>query len=91
MNTIVLNYADFTNAEDVSNLCRANTVVLDFKLYDIPTTMRRNIKTCADLGVSAVTIADDTGNCIGIAEAKKVGKEYGIRIIVGDIPTSERC
>ena len=87
---VVLNYADFTNKEDISDLCRANTVIFDFKLYDIPKTMRRNVKTCANLGANAVTVADDAGNCMGIAEAKKAGDEYGIRIIVGDIQGQDR-
>lgn len=82
---VVLNYADFTNQEDISNLCRTDTVICDFKLYDIPATMRRNVKTCAELGASAVTVSDHAYNRDGIIEAKKAGEEFGIRIIVGDI------
>ena len=83
---IVLNYSDWTNHDDIAELCKSNTVICDFKLYDIPKTMRRNIKTLAELGVSAVTVADDMLNFLGIAESQKAGKEYGITIIVGDIP-----
>ena len=82
---IVINYADFTNVQDISNLCKTDTVIFDFKLYDIPNTMRRNIKSLAELGGHAVTIADDPLNCTGITEAKQAGKEYGIKIIVGSL------
>ena len=82
---LVLNYSDFTGFTDISELCKTNTVVCDFKLYDIPATMRRNVKSCAEMGASAVTIADHWGNGPGIIEAKKAGKEYGIEIIVGCI------
>ena len=82
---IVLNYADFTSNADISALCKTNKVVFDFKLYDIPATMRRNIKTLAELGGHAVTIADHPLNCMGITEAKQAGKEYGIEIIVGRV------
>ena len=40
---IVINYSNYTNLQEVSDLCKTDTVVFDFKLYDIPSTMRRNI------------------------------------------------
>ena len=83
---LVLNYSDYyTNMRDISALCKTNKVVFDFKLYDIPATMRRNIKTLAKLGGHAVTVSDDALNYPGIAEAKQAGKEYGIEIIVGRV------
>ena len=81
----ILNYADFTNKEDIYSLCQSTQVICDFKLYDIPATMRRNVKTCAELGVSAVTVSNHKGNSEGIIEAQKAGKEYGIKIIVGNV------
>ena len=57
-------------------------ILLDFKLYDIPETMRRNIKTCAKLGAAAVTVADHPLNCDGIEAALEAGMEYGIEIII---------
>lgn len=81
---VVLTYSDFFDVEDIASLCRDNNVVLDFKLYDIPATMRRNIRTCANIGASTVTVADCPLNCPGISEAHKAGNEYGIKIIVGD-------
>lgn len=82
---IKINYADFTNSTDIANLCKTDHVVFDFKLFDIPATMRRNVKTCAELGGRAVTVANNPLNCDGITEAQKAGEEYGIQIIVGDI------
>ena len=82
---IVINYSDFTNAPDISALCKTNKVIFDFKFYDIPSTMRRNIKKCAELGGHAVTIADDPLNCMGIDEALQAGKDFGIEIIVGRV------
>ena len=86
---IVLNYTDFINAKDISNLCKANIVIFDFKLYDIPNTMRRNVKTCAQLGAEAVTVADHPLNHDGITEALQAGKKYGIEIIVGEVNSKE--
>ena len=82
---IVINYADFTNIPEMFDLCKTDTVVFDFKLYDIPATMRRNIKTLAELGGHAVTISDDALNYPGIAEAKQAGLDFGIEIIVGSL------
>ena len=82
---LILNYADFTDYADISELCKTNAVIFDFKLYDIPATMRRNIKTLAEFGGHAVTIANDPLNYLGITEAKQAGREYGIEIIVGCI------
>ena len=83
---LVLNYSDYyTNMRDISDLCKTDKVVFDFKLFDIPNTMRRNIKTLANLGGHAVTVADDPLNYPGIDEAKRAGKEYGIEIIVGRV------
>ena len=82
---IVINYADFTNLQEMSDLCKTDTVVFDFKLYDIPATMRRNIKTLAELGGHAVTVADDPLNYLGIAEAKQAGLDFGIEIIIGSL------
>ena len=85
MKTVVLNYADFTIIPDMTEFCKANTVIFDLKLYDIPHTMRRDIKKCAELGGYAVTVADHPGNYPGMVESKKAGEEYGIKIIVGDV------
>ena len=41
---IVINYADYTNLQGMSALCKTNKVVFDFKLFDIPNTMRLNIR-----------------------------------------------
>ena len=82
---LVLNYSDFMDRRDISDLCKKNTVVFDFKLWDIPTTMRRNVKTCAELGGHSVTVADHPLNHDGITEALQAGKKYGIEIIVGNI------
>ena len=82
---LVINYSDFTEPQDMSELCKNNKVIFDLKLYDIPKTMRRNIKTCADFGGYAVTIADDELNYNGIAEAMICGEEYGIGIILGSV------
>ena len=87
---LVLNYSDFMDRRDISDLCKKNTVVFDFKLWDIPTTMRRNVKTCAELGGHAVTVADHPLNHDGITEALQAGKKYGIEIIVGSIDRMDR-
>ena len=76
----VLNYSDLT---DISKQCESGDVVLDLKLFDIPSTMRRNIKKCAELGAVAVTVAENVLNYEGILVALKSGKEYGIEIIIG--------
>ena len=81
---LVLNYADFTNRQDISDLCKGNKVVFDLKLWDIPSTMHRNIKQCAELGGHAVTVTDHPLNYQGITEALKAGEKYGIEIIVGN-------
>ena len=85
MKTVVLTYSDFAEIPDIAEFCKANTVIFDFKLYDIPNTMRRNIKKCAELGGYAVTIADHPGNSVGISEANQAGEEYGIKIILGAV------
>ena len=81
---LIINYADFT-----TSICQTDDVILDFKLFDIPSTMRRNVEKCAKFGAIAVTVADDPLNGPGIVEAKKAGEEYGIQIIVGD-PKTEK-
>ena len=81
---VILNYADWTDTGIIVELCKTEKVIFDFKLYDIPNTMRRNIKTCAKWGGYAVTIADHPYNDAGIIEARKSGRDYGIKIIVGD-------
>ena len=81
----IINYADFTNEKDITNLCKTGEVIFDFKLWDIPTTMRRNVKKCAKLGGYAVTVSDHSLNYEGISVAKEAGKKYGIQIIVGNI------
>ena len=82
---IVINYSDFTNLQGMSALCKTNKVVFDFKLFDIPNTMRRNISTLAKIGGHAVTISDDALNYPGIAEAKQAGLDFGIEIIIGSL------
>ena len=73
-----IHYSDFDPLQ-----CKG--AILDFKLYDIPSTMRRNVKRCAELGAAAVTVADHPLNCMGITAAREAGKEYGIQIIVAGI------
>ena len=81
----IINWADYTNSQKMSNLCKTDTVIFDLKFYDIPATMRRNVRTCAELGGHAVTVSDDPLNYPGIAEALQAGKDYGIEIIVGSL------
>ena len=75
-----VNYADFHWEP-----CKSDNVVFDFKLFDIESTMRRNVKRCAELGAYAVTISDDPLNVLGVIAAKRAGEEFGIKIIVGDV------
>ena len=83
---LVLTYSDYyDNMSDMTDLCKNNKVVFDFKLFDIPNTMRRNIRTLAELGGYAVTIADDPYNSMGINEAYRAGEEYGIKTIIGEV------
>ena len=85
---VIINYSDyieFANQQEISDFCKANQVIFDFKLWDIPKTMRRNIKTLAELGGHAVTVTDDPYFQSGVSEAQAAGKEYGIKIIVGSI------
>ena len=74
----VVNYSDFEGAVN-----KSDNVIFDFKLFDIPSTMRRNIKMCSQLGATAVTIADNPLNQLGIHEALKAGQDYDIGIIIG--------
>ena len=82
---LILNVSDYPGREGLSKICKDNKVILDFKLWDIISTMRRNIKSFADSGCYAVTISDHPLNFQGIEEAKKAGEEYGIKIIIGDV------
>ena len=77
-----MNYHDFD-----PNECAGE--ILDLNLYDIPQTMRRNVKTCANLGASAVTVADTPYNAQGIEAALEAGKEHGIKIILKKIPNGD--
>ena len=73
-----MNYFDFD-----SENCQGK--ILDFKLFDIPNTIERNIKACSELGAKAVTIADHPLNRQGIERAIECSEKYGIEIIIGDI------
>ena len=79
----ILNYSDLT--PDTSEICKTEDVILDLMLYDIPATMRRNIKICSKLGARAVTVSNHCGNAVGIEEAIKCGEEYEIEIILRDV------
>ena len=79
-----INYSDYTTQEEIKEFCSKERVIFDLNLYDIPNTMRRNVKACAELGAYAVTVANHPGNVLGIAEAQKAGAEYGIQIILGE-------
>jgi len=80
---LILNYSDIT--DDIADICKEEKVILDLKLWDIESTMVRNVKICAKLGAYAVTVTDHPLNSEGIIAAKQAGKKYGIKIIVGDI------
>lgn len=84
----ILNYSDVIS-KDISEICKTEKVILDLKLHDIPNTMRRNVKTCAELGAIAVTVADHPFNIHGIKEAVKAGEEFGINIIIGAVYDKE--
>ena len=83
MNAIRIGYSDYFNHENIKEFCAENKVIFDFNLYDIPATMRRNIKTCAEIGAFGVTVANHPGNALGISEAYQAGKDYDIKIIMG--------
>ena len=79
-----INYSDYTTQEEIKELCSKERVIFDFNFWDIPNTMRRNVKALAELGGYGVTVANHPLNDEGIAEAQKVGAEYGILIILGE-------
>ena len=79
----IINYSDFIDRKTMIELCKKEKVIFDFQLWDIPNTMRRNIKTSAELGAYAITIADNPLNVQGIKEAYKAGEKYNIKIILG--------
>jgi len=83
-NTIRMGYSDFFECNNIREYCRKNKVIFDFNLYDIPATMRHNIKTCADIGAFGITVANHPGNALGIKEAYLAGVEYDIEIIMGE-------
>ena len=70
--------------EIIKNICSKEKVLFDFNFFDIPSTMRRNIKACASLGGYAVTVANTPLNREGIIEAQKACKEYNIKIVLGE-------
>ena len=80
--TLTINYSNMGSIEDLRKLCKENKVIFDFRLYDIPNTMRRNVKQCAKWGGYAVTVAGHPYNRDGVKEAIKTGEEYGIKIIM---------
>ena len=74
-----MNYSDL-----LENNFECKGEILDLKLFDIPATMHRNIRACAELGARAVTVADSPLNIQGIDAALEAGRLYRIEIIIGD-------
>lgn len=83
---IKINWSDFTDFESMKSLCQKEKVILDFNLWDIPNTMRRNIKAFAEIGAYAMTVSNHPWNAKEISQVKAWGKEYGIKIIQKNIP-----
>ena len=81
----IIKYSDFMEIPDIAAFCQSHEVIFDFKLFDIPNTMHRNVKTAAEIGAAAITVADHPYNQAGIAAARAAGDRYGIQIVVGDL------
>ena len=75
-----LGYTDLMEM-DLVHFCLTNDVLLDIKMFDIPSTMRRNVKKCAELGAKAVSVADHPLNVMGIEAAEEVGRALGVLVV----------
>lgn len=79
-----------SSASLIKNLSRYGEIFLDFKFYDIPSTMEASVRACFDMGVKYLTVHASAGK-EALTRVSKVEKKYKGKVLAVSVLTSEEA